>query len=213
MINHQKEVKNVPYYSQWESASLIKNILSGETDAKDDPLWYRSGAGTRQDYKVWSGHICGMACLRMTLKYALNIDTTLFLLLLLCTKYGGYKVQGDEIKGLYYFPFVKFINTVYGFSSYVVENISIQQILPHLKSGSIFIASVHPAIRDPEAKPPYRGGHLVLVHSFYQEKNCIVFHNPSGTEESNQANVFMSIERFDEFFANRGIVIPLSSSI
>ena len=210
MTHQQNVVANPPFYSQWISANLIKNILSGEIDAADDPRWNESGAKTRQDYKRWSGHICGMACLRMVLKYAHDIDVPLFSLLSLCLKYGGYQVEGETIKGLFYFPFVKFINAEYGFDARVVEDISIQEVLPRLNDDCVFIASVHPTIRHPENKPPRKGGHLVLVHRFEPDTNRLVFHNPSGTDESNQANVMMDVQRFDMFFANRGIVIPVA---
>lgn len=210
MSHHQNTIANPPFYSQWISANLIKNILSGEIDAADDPKWSESGARTRQEYKLWSGHICGMACLRMVLQYARDIDVPLFSLLSLCLKYGGYKVEEGTIKGLFYFPFVKFINAEYGFDASVVENISIQDVLPRLNDGCVFIASVHPTIRHPENIPPRKGGHLVLVHRFEQKTNRLVFHNPSGTDESNQANVVMDIDLFNTFFANRGILIPLN---
>lgn len=203
--------KPVPYYAQWVSADLVKDFLSGEINAADDPRWNESGARTRDEYRRWSRHICGMACLRMVLKYVRDFDVPLFSLLSLCLKYGGYQVEGETIKGLFYFPFVKFINAEYGFDACVVENISIQEVLPRLNDDCVFIASVHPAIRYPASIPPRKGGHLVLVHRFDPETNRLVFHNPSGTDESNQANVVMDVELFDTFFANRGIIIPLHS--
>ncbi|NUK27782.1 hypothetical protein HRW08_35180, partial [Streptomyces lunaelactis] len=59
----------VPYYSQWESADLVPEFITGARSAADDPLWQKSGADSREEYAFWAPRMCGMACLRMALDH------------------------------------------------------------------------------------------------------------------------------------------------
>jgi|SRR5215213_9575541 len=58
---------NVPYFSQWESPKLNKQILEKKISTDDDPRWEDSGALTKQEYNQWSWSGCGMACTKMIL--------------------------------------------------------------------------------------------------------------------------------------------------
>jgi hypothetical protein len=60
-------IKNIPYFSQWESPELVESILTNKTDASNDPNWKSSGAKTKQEYSLWSANGCGMACTKMIL--------------------------------------------------------------------------------------------------------------------------------------------------
>ncbi|MEK7571158.1 MAG: hypothetical protein AAB553_02700 [Patescibacteria group bacterium] len=59
--------KNIPYFSQWESPTLVDTIVRKKISAKDDPRWKNSGAKTKAEYELWSHNTCGMACLKMIL--------------------------------------------------------------------------------------------------------------------------------------------------
>jgi len=37
---------HVPYYSQWESADLVPEFVTGARESADDPLWQKSGAAS-----------------------------------------------------------------------------------------------------------------------------------------------------------------------
>lgn len=62
-------IHRVPYYSQWESAALVAEFVSGVRGAAEDPLWLKSGADSAEDYAFWAPRMCGMACLRMALDH------------------------------------------------------------------------------------------------------------------------------------------------
>ncbi len=70
----------------------------------------------------------------------------------------------------------------------------------------LFIASVHPGIRQPDAVPPGQGGHLVLVFG-RDAAGALRFHNPSGDTLATQQDARLPPARFDRFFAGRGILI------
>ncbi|CAM5575467.1 hypothetical protein SMICM304S_11699 [Streptomyces microflavus] len=57
----------VPVHTQFASAELVGAIVEGGLDPAEDPGWAESGAGSREEYARWAGHLCGMTCLRMAL--------------------------------------------------------------------------------------------------------------------------------------------------
>src|SRR3972149_7529666 len=65
-------IKNVPYYSQWESPALVRKIIRDEVSPQEDPLWKRSGAKSPQEYELWSSNMCGMAFLKKIIRDKLD---------------------------------------------------------------------------------------------------------------------------------------------
>ncbi|HUB93554.1 MAG TPA: hypothetical protein VMB52_03555 [Verrucomicrobiae bacterium] len=61
--------ENVPYFCQWESRELAKQLLAKEVTTDDDPRWKSSGAKTKAEYREWSWSGCGMACTKMLMAY------------------------------------------------------------------------------------------------------------------------------------------------
>jgi hypothetical protein len=90
-------------------------------------------------------------------------------------------------------------------SAEVVTDIATSEISSLLKRHQFLMASVNSGIRWPKREPPKKGGHLVLVLA--ASENLIRFHNPSGHDRDSQANVELSVQEFDRFFANRGIAV------
>lgn len=198
-----------PYVPQWASAHEIPKILSGELALINDPLWANSGAPSPEAYAEWASHICGMACLRMILgqRHGLEHTPSLFTLKDQCLAHQGYVLENQNIKGLYYRPFIEWIRTAYGLSAELKEHTPIQDIVSALKTNSVFMASVHPSIRTPEVTPPHQGGHLILVYDHDDINQTVTFHNPSGHLLSSQQAVVLSISDFERFYAGRGILI------
>lgn len=197
----------VPYFSQWETPAMTLSVLAeGPSVLHRDPLWRNSGAGTVEEYVLWAGNICGMACLKMILATRGELHPTLSLARA-CTTYGGYVVNelDTSIKGLIYAPFVRFITERFGLVAEVMTNIEAVALPELLSRRQFFVASVHPSIRWPEREPPSKGGHLVLVTAASSE--AIRFHNPSGHDDASQANVTLQLANFERFFANRGVAI------
>ncbi|WZB61358.1 hypothetical protein WJ970_29135 [Achromobacter xylosoxidans] len=104
----------VPYFCQWESAHLAGAIIRGELDLKDDPAWAGSGAAVVDEYARWASHVCGMACLKMVLAARTGRVHPTLALARASLPYGAYTVDGDDIKGMIYAPFVRYVEEAYG---------------------------------------------------------------------------------------------------
>ncbi|QTD42073.1 C39 family peptidase [Sporosarcina sp. Te-1] len=201
---------NVPYFAQWESRDLVTDFLTGILDFTEDPLWKLSGAENPEEYAFWSPNICGMACLKMHLAHTKHQVVPTLELMKECRDYGGYIIDDDkEVNGLYYHPFVSYIQDKFGLTAEVKENFSTEEMCDFLEEGHVFIASVHPSIRTPDQIPPKKGGHLVYVFAKDTVGKKIIFHNPSGHTPASQENVCLDIEIFNRFYAQRGILIRL----
>lgn len=201
--------KSVPYFSQWESRELAPAVIAEGPTAtlRHDPRWASSGAHSVEEYAAWAWHLCGMACLKMILAARTGRVTPTLELARVCVKYGGYTVDpvSAEIKGLIYAPFVRFVRAEFGLQAEVITHISARAIPALIARADYFIASVHSSIRWPERTPPAKGGHLVLVIGICDD--AVLFHNPSGHDPRSQEYATMSLQRFDDFFAGRGIAI------
>ncbi|MBB4825976.1 hypothetical protein HNO89_003213 [Sporosarcina luteola] len=199
---------NVPYFAQWESRDLVADFLTGKLDSSEDSLWRLSGAENVEEYAFWSPNICGMACLKMHLAHTKHQVFPTLELMKECRGYGGYKVdEENEVSGLYYFPFVSYIQDKFELSAEVKENIPVNEMIDYIEKGHVFIASVHPSIRTPDQIPPRKGGHLVYVFAQETPGKKIIFHNPSGHTPASQENVCLDREIFNRFYAQRGILI------
>ncbi|MBZ9675688.1 C39 family peptidase [Mesorhizobium sp. ES1-1] len=197
----------VPFFSQWETPGMTMDVLAEGAEAlRRDPLWQGSGARTLDEYALWAGNICGMACLKMILATRGEIVPTIELARR-CTGYGGYVVNDGAIKGLIYAPFVSFVREAFGLRAEVMTNVATAEIPAILGRSRFFIASVSSWIRWPDREPPAKGGHLVLVTAASEQD--FRFHNPSGHTSATQANAQLAPSDFDRFFANRGIAVSI----
>lgn len=194
----------VPYFCQWESAHLAGDIIQGKLALADDPAWRGSGARDVDEYARWASHVCGMACLKMVLAARDGRDYPTLELARGSLPYGAYTVKGEQIKGMIYAPFVRYVGEVFGLQARVHVDLRVDQLPGLMSQAAYFMASVHPWIRWPERQPPKKGGHLVLVTR--ATPDSVVFHNPSG-EPGTQADVALPLAVFDEFFAGRGVAI------
>lgn len=197
----------IPYFSQWESMHLAPGFLDRSVALRDDPQWENSGAATQEEYAAWANHICGMACLKMILAAKLGIIYPTMVLARTATQYGAYRVQGAEIKGMIYAPFVTMLAEKFNLSARVMTHLPAGEIAEHLTGNALFIASVHPSIRRQHIQPPAQGGHLILV--LHADSEHLTFHNPSGDSENSRADVTIPLDRFAHFYANRGVLVSL----
>lgn len=195
----------VPYYSQWESAGLVDQILAGALQARDDPQWAGSGAADPMEYEFWSWRTCGIACLRMILAHRGQAVPAAVPLAEECTRAGGYVRHADRVDGLIYAPFTEWIASDFGIRASVHSELPTGLISDLVTDGGLAIISVHPWIRWPERTPPARGGHLVLVTG--TEPGRLLTHNPSGLPGRNQRHAPVDLPVMDRFYAGRGIII------
>jgi len=88
----------------------------------------------------------------------------------------------------------------------IPARIVLDEPLPELAPGQLYIASVHASIRSPGVEPPRQGGHLVLVFGRDGEGR-LRFHNPSGHDAASREDARLRGEEFGRYHANRGILI------
>ncbi|WP_237214168.1 hypothetical protein [Falsiroseomonas oryziterrae] len=194
-----------PFRAQWESAALVADFLAGR-DAATDPLWQASAAVDAAEYARWADHLCGCACLQMAFG-ALGRDIPpIHAIRREIQALGGYvELPDGSIRGLIYAGAVAWL-AGQGIPARIALDLAVADIPALLDGGRLFVASVHPAIRRPEADPPARGGHLVLVFGA-DAAGALRLHNPSGHDEATRRDVRLAPEAFARFFAGRGIVI------
>ncbi|GGR52263.1 C39 family peptidase [Streptomyces griseomycini] len=195
----------VPYYSQWESASLVPEFITGTRDAADDPLWQKSGADSPQEYAFWAPRMCGVACLRMALDFwGHSVPPSVPLARELCEA-GAYVRDGNQVKGLIYQPFAEHVRARWGLEAEAVPELSAAHLPGIITGGRLALLSVHKTIRTTEEKPPSKGGHLVLAVGVSEEN--VMLHNPSGLPGVSQEAAPVSWARLESFYAGRGVIL------
>ena len=178
---------DIPRFQQWESS------------------WKNSGAESPAEYRHWSKDLCGMACLKMVLKHKLGVEHCIITLGKLCQQYGGYSDTSQEVLGLYYYPFKRFIQQEFGLTARVYPCLSFRFILHQLTKNRYCIVSVHHSIGR-QSKPPFSaGGHLILLTGFDLNRRLIFFNNPSKNSRHFPNQV--TFQDFQRAFAHRGHVI------
>ncbi|MCZ4603337.1 C39 family peptidase [Streptomyces sp. Lzd4kr] len=200
----------VPVITQYATADLIAAIAYDGHDPADDPAWASTGAPTRAVYARWCRHMCGIACLRMALLHRDGQAPSQFQLLSGARHYGAYVQQnGGHIKGLIYAPFATYVRTTHALETEVHPQLPMAGLIGLLDAGQMVMVSVSKEIRRPENEPARRGGHLVLAIG--HENGQILFRNPSGhTPEAREGS--LPAERFEAFFAGRGLSLHLPAS-
>lgn len=196
---------SVPYYSQWESAALVPEFVAGTKAAVDDPLWQKSGADTAEEYAFWAPRICGVACLRMALDHWGRPVPPSVVLARDLQAAGAYVRDGDDVKGLVYRPFAEYVTRRWGFHARVAPELPAADIRREVSAGRLVMVSVHKSVRTPEADPPSKGGHLVLVVG--ADAEGVKLNNPSGFPGRSQHEVPVSWTRLERFYAGRGVVL------
>lgn len=204
-------VQRVPYFSQWESPELVSDLVTGTRRASQDPRWRNSGAESPESYEFWSGRVCGVACLRMALKFWFGAVPTAFDIVRECLDAGAYRLDGQQVHGLIYAPFADYVTSRWRIQADSRPQLSVSELRDLIREGALPLLSVHKSIRTPEVTPPGRGGHLVL--GVGASDAAIYLHNPSGFYSVSQEFAELSWRDFDRFYAGRGVVLlPPDSS-
>ena len=194
-----------PYRAQWESPRLVAKFLAGH-DAAADPRWADSGAKSAADYARWADHLCGCACLQMVLGARGRALPPIHDIRRGVQALDGYvETPGGDIRGLIYAGAVAWL-AAQGITAQIVLDVAPEAIAGMLSGGALLIASVHPAIRTPEATPPLRGGHLVLIFGT-TPRGALRLHNPSGHTARTRRDQRIAPADFGRFFAGRGVLV------
>jgi len=199
------KIPDVPYFAQWESAELVPSIISGAMRASQDPLWARSGADSPAEYEFWSWRACGVACLRMLLKWWKGETPAALPLVRECRDAGAYVANGNEVRGLIYAPFCRYLGDRWNLDARVVTGVELPELAGLLSEQRLAILSVHPSIREVTQPPPERGGHLVLAVAGSRDE--LILHNPSGLPGRSQRFAAYSLGTLSRYFAGRGMII------
>ncbi|MFE9687149.1 C39 family peptidase [Streptomyces sp. NPDC006285] len=195
----------VPYYSQWESRTLVPEFITGRLGAADDPLWHKSGADTPREYAFWAPRMCGVACLRMALDFWEHpVPSSVPLVQELC-KAGAYVRTGQSVKGLIYQPFADYVGARWDLKAQAAPDLPVPRVRGAIADGCLVMLSVHKTVRTPEVDPPSKGGHLVLAVGASEEN--VMLHNPSGLPGVSQDYAPVSWGQLHRFYAGRGVII------
>lgn len=197
----------VPYFCQWESPDLAKAILEKAITTDDDPRWKASGAKTKAEYHAWSWSGCGMACTKMILASKTGKVVPLVMLGKVCATYGGYQMPLETSPGLFYKPYVTFVDQEFGWKAKIMQGMSQDELMYELSKGNYIIAGVSAQIRDPKSSPRTKGGHLVLMLGYDRSKQEFYLHNPSGVSKETQEYAAVKFRDFKRFFSGRGIAV------
>jgi hypothetical protein len=203
--------EDVPYFCQWESRDLAKSILEKKITTDDDPNWKKSGAKDKKEYRDWSWSGCGMACTKMILAHTTGRVVPLVKLGTRCAEYGGYTMPLEDSVGLYYKPYLTYVDNEFNWKARIVQGMTFPELMYELGKGNYVIAGVSPQIRNPDSMPKIKGGHLVLMLGYDKTKQEFYLHNPSGVSRDTQEYATVKFKDFRKFFSGRGIVIQCDS--
>ncbi|MEU8892594.1 hypothetical protein [Streptomyces sp. NPDC048442] len=203
-----EDVHPVPYYSQWASPELVREIVTGGLSATEDPKWQSYGASSPEEYDWWSWRLCGMACLRMCLAHWRQPVPTAMELAAGCERAGAYVRREDGgLDGLIYAPFARHVEANWPLTAECRPGLPSSEIPQLLARGRLLMLSVHPSVRELHPSPPGRGGHLVLAVG--ATPGALLIHNPSGFPGESQEYARIPWDDLDRFYAGRGIVLGL----
>ena len=202
-------IHNVPYYSQWESPHLVGEIVTGQMNAAEDPLWHQSGAADPTEYAWWAGRLCGVACLRMALHYWRGVPPPPAIPLAQELVTAGAYVHREDggLNGLYYAPFAEYVRDRWNLEAESRPNLPTSEIPEHVTAGRLVMLSVYRTIRTLDPTPLHQGGHLVLAVGV--KDDAVLIHNPSGLPDQSQHHAAVPWPDLNRFYANRGIVLSV----
>lgn len=199
------------YFPQWGSLAANRCRIRGGGDPSGCADWAALGFGSAAEYRRWTDHACGVACLQSLLDATGREVPPMARLIGELVGAGGYQVRDDTIAGLIYEPCVRWARDRWQLAGVTVPALSAEQLHGHVAAGGMAIASVTPEIRRPRDEPTRRGGHLVLV--FGADDRGLTFHNPSGLAAPDSfdgtetaVSAVLPVSRFDRYFARRGIL-------
>lgn len=209
---------SVRYFSQWESRDLNQKIELGSIMADMDPLWNRSGAIDRKEYRIWSWNICAIACLRMVSQNfrALPKDFRPIEFAKQAAKNGVYvyNVETEQIEGIFWKVFQEFLKNRFQIESRVMEFLPMYKIKQFLNQNYVVLLSVSPFIHR-RRKHHQRSGHVVLVQGLREKQGEILglfIKDPGGWIENNTQERFISTKELYQCYSGRGFVIKVPQS-
>ena len=205
-------ILSVPYYAQFEDVEHIVQYINGTMALVDDPLWQRSGADSPEDYAYWAKRACGMVCVKICIEafngptlplqswiqHGLNVNA-----------YLTEKRSNNTLieKGWLHAGLAKVMQAE-GLATYV-EAASLDAIANTLRRGYLVIASVSYELGT-DQEITQQGGHLVVITGMVTDEDeiqSVLIHNPSGRTIKLRENAEIPVERFQQAFSGRVIIV------
>jgi len=194
-------------------------IVSGRT-APD--MFYVPQLADRQDVDEWlvsdeardssrpEANWCGMCCAKMAAEANGFTTPSLLEMYRQACELGVYK-PGQESKGAHHRELAAYMQGVLQIPAEARRDLTTRSVLTWLDRRYFVIASVHQSIRDPEAPAPERkSGHLIFVYGyeFGRDGTSLLLNNSTGLHATDtQIGVRVKLERFEQFFSGRGILV------
>ena len=139
--------------------------------------WQEAGAPTQEEYELWKWNVCGMACLKMILKYVTGQGYKTIELAKKCSQYGGYlpeqvkEKNGKKIiPGLFYKAFARFVKKEFGFKVLPTNKLSLRRIKYELSRGNLIMVSISSEAGE---------RHLVVVTGYDDGGKTITVNDPA----------------------------------
>jgi hypothetical protein len=200
----------IPYRSQYASPELAADFQARRIALEEDPRWRESGAASPQEYVRWARCGCGMACLQMILAARGEDTPPLAELGRRAIPYGAYEAEPARGFGpLIYAGFVDFVAADFELDARVATPLSLDELAAAVAGDEVVLASVSAEIRSLAKAPARRGGHLVLVIERSEDGSAICFHDPAGDAPGSSRAVWLELDSFARFYAERGVAVTL----
>ena len=162
--------------------------------------WREAGALSQEEYELWKWNVCGMACLKMILKYWTLKEYKTVELAKKCSQYGGYlPEQVEEIKGkkiipgLFYKALVEFVKKEFGLKALATNKLSVKRMKFELSRGNIIMASISSEAGE---------RHLVVVTGYDDDLKTITLNDPA--RETGERRLVEN--EFNDAYNGRGYV-------
>jgi hypothetical protein len=200
----------IPYRSQYASPELAGDFQARRIALEEDPRWREAGAASAQEYVRWARCGCGMACLQMILAARDGEAPPLAELGRRAITYGAYEAEPARGFGpLIYSGFVDFVAAEFDLDARVAAPLALEELAAAVAGDEVVLASVSAEIRSLAQAPARRGGHLVLVIECSDDGNAICFHDPAGDAPGSSRAVWLELDAFARFYAERGVAVTL----
>jgi len=162
-----------------------------------------------QDHAYWSGRLCGLVCLAMTLDAHKVLKTNIAELTQQGVAFGGYNKTYDGSghvtgSGWLYTPLVKLARH-YGLHGQTHRELDTQKLKTELLKNRFVVVSVNQKILRGESSQS-KGGHLILTVGIKLHKNQLAgfyVHDPA----KKSGPTFIPIKLFNKVFGKRGFSI------
>ena len=203
----------VPYYGQIASPELATPIFVEGLDPAQDPRWAESGADSPREYAWWVERACGVACLKMCVEALGGPRRSLVAWARQGLEQGGYLVRtapdGSSREVGWVHSALASMAQAEGLRA-EARAASLDDIVAELRRGRLVIASVSYEAGDDRLAITHRGGHLMVVvgaELTAGRPSAFWVNNPSGRRAELQAGARLGIERFEQAYSGRIIVV------